>query len=60
MKNKILNFLLELFIFSAFYLVGKYISDSYFSGWVFGSLSMVVVTLIDKIRKIKCEEKSEQ
>ena len=58
MKKEIKNFLLDMFIFGAFYIVGKYISESYFSGWAFGSLAMVTTLLIDKIRenKNKCEK----
>ena len=57
MKNKIKHILLDLFIFTTFYFAGIYISESYQSGWIFGSLSITLSILIDRIRELntKCK-----
>ncbi len=57
MKNKIKHILLDLFIFTAFYFAGSYISESYPSGWIFGSLAIVLSIMIDRIRELnnKCK-----
>ncbi len=57
MKKEIKNFLLDLFIFVTFYFAGSYISESYQSGWIFGSTAMLVILMIDRIRELnnKCK-----
>lgn len=57
MKKEIKNFLLEMFIFGAFYIAGQYVSESYSSGWIFGSIAMLVILMIDRIRELnnKCK-----
>ena len=57
MKNRIKNFLLDIFIFTAFYLAGIYVSESYQSGWVFGSLAIALSVMVDRIRELnnKCK-----
>ena len=57
MKNKIKHILLDLFIFTAFYFAGSYISESYSSGWIFSSLAIVLSIMIDRIRELnnKCK-----
>ena len=57
MKNKIKHILLDIFIFITFYFAGSYISESYQSGWIFGSLAIILSILIDRIRELnnKCE-----
>ena len=56
MKNKIKTILLDLLIFGTVYMVGSYISESYQSGYIFGSLGMTMALLVDKIRENKCEK----
>lgn len=56
MKNKIKTVLLDLLIFGTIYMVGSYISESYQSGYIFGSLAMTIALIIDKIREDKCEK----
>lgn len=62
MKNKIKHILLDLFIFTAFYFAGIYISESYQSGWIFGSLAIVLSVMIDRIRELnnKCKNNSQK
>ena len=57
MKNKIKHILLDIFIFTAFYFAGQYVSESYVSGWIFGSIAMLVILMIDRIRELnnKCK-----
>lgn len=57
MKNKIKNFLLDIFIFTAFYFAGNYVSESYQSGWIFGSLAIALSVMVDRIRELnnKCK-----
>ena len=53
MKNKIKHILLDLLIYGTFYFLGKYVSESYQSGWIFGSLALALTVLINKIRENK-------
>ena len=57
MKKEIKNFLLDLFIFATFYFAGSYISESYQSGWIFGSLASTLSVMVDRIRELnnKCK-----
>lgn len=57
MKNKIKHILLDIFIFTTFYFAGIYISESYQSGWIFGSLAIGLSILIARIRELnnKCK-----
>ena len=46
-------------IATVFYVLGKYISDSYVCGWLFSSVSTMVMQIWDNFRgeKTKTEEK---